>query len=198
LIQPFLLILALVWLITSQPPRYLWNYISAQAAVTLCLYSTLVFYSVSTTEYARVWALCTIALALTYMGLAHFFLAKHPAKGLALLSATLLSAFCVFVSYRHLSKPLHAAEWLGIAAGAILVACGTLLGVSAPYHHGKDRAVALTLGLLFIFQSLWNVGFVLHSIEEWEKANYVVPTMLCVAGWGWLGFVLRSSSKRSA
>ena len=163
-----------------------------QAAVNLCLYSTLIFYDESTAEYARVWALCTVLLTMTYLGLTRFFLAKHPVKSLAIGSAALLCVFCVTVTYTHLEKPLHFYDWLALAAGAILVSCGTVLGVSAPYHFGRDRAVALVLGLLFIAQSLWQVGFVLHlPSEAWERANFVIPPVMCIGAWGWLGFSLR-------
>jgi len=190
-IQPVLLLTAELWLLW-RAPRYLWNYIAAQAGVTFCLFATLIFYSESTPEYARVWGLCTALLTVTYIGLARFFLSKHPVKSLAIGSAFLLCAFCVTLTYSHLAKPLRFYEWLAIAAGGILVSCGTILGISAPYHFGRDRVVALVLGLLFIAQSLWQVGFVLHLPNElWERANYVVPTLFCVAGWGYLGLTLR-------
>jgi hypothetical protein len=191
LIQPFLLILALMWLITSEPPRYLWFYISAQGAVTLCLYGTLVYYSESTYEYAHMWGICTVLLTAGYVTLAYHFLLKHPARWRAVVCAVLMSSLCSVFTYKHLVRH-NLAAWLGLAAGAILIGTGIILCGMVPFNAGKDRAAALVLGLLFILQSLWNVGFVLHSSAMWDRANYVLPTILCLGAWGYLGIKLRS------
>lgn len=192
MIQPLLLLLALVWLLASEPPRYLWYYISVQAAATLSLYGTLIFYSESTFEYARMWGLCSVLLTSAYLTMAYYFLTKHPAKKVAVISAILFSVLCSIVTYRELEKHTFAA-WLGIIGAGILAGSGIILCGSATYHLGKNKIVAQVLGCLFLAQSLWNIGFVLHQPSEFlDKANYVLPTMLCLAGWGYLGRRLRT------
>ena len=191
MIQPLLLLTALLWLITSEPPRYLWYYISVQGAVTLCLYGTLNYYSESTYEYAHIWGLCTILLTSTYVTMAYFFLSKHPAKTRAIVCAVLLGMLCSVVVYRHLEKHTFAA-WLGITGAAILAGTGIALCGSASYHLGNDRTVARVLGCLFIAQSLWNISFVLNSGSAFlDRANFVLPTTLCLGAWGYLGIRLR-------
>jgi len=181
-----------MWLITSEPPRYLCYYISLQGAATLFLYGTLVFYDESTYEYAHIWGLCTILLSSAYLTLAHYFLTRHQAKVRAILCSAFFSFICSISTYRHLARH-NLAAWLGVGAVAILAGTGIILCGSAVYHSGKNKLIAFTLGILFIAQSLWNIGFVLHSSQLWDKANYVLPTMLCLGAWGYLGMKLRNA-----
>jgi hypothetical protein len=189
-IQPLLLVMALMWLITAEPPLYLLYYILTQGAVTFLLYGTLIFHDETTYEYAHIWGLCTLLLASTYVTLAWYFLTKNPKKSIAVVCALLLSFACAFLTYRHLTRH-NLVAWLGLGAGTVLAGSGAILYVSASYHSGNDRKVGLILGLLFIAQSVWNLGFVLNSSAVWNKSNYVVPTMLCLSAWGYLGMRLR-------
>jgi len=189
-IQPLLLVLGLMWLITSEPPFYLLYYILTEGAVTFLLYGTLIFHDETTYEYAHIWGLCTLLLASAYVTLAWYFLTKNPKKAIAVVCAFLLSFACAFLTYRHLARH-NLAAWLGLGAGTILAGTGAILYVSSFYHSRKDRTVGLVLGLLFIAQSVWNLGFVLGSSSWWDRVNYVIPTMLCLAAWGYLGMRLR-------
>lgn len=192
MIQPFLLVAAILWVAISEPPKYLWNYLLAQGVVNICLFTVVRFYPVESRQYHVTWAMCSTLLAASYFSLARQFLAKHPAKWMAIVCAAFLAICFGLVTIHGLPHPVRFPAWLGLAAGMVLVSTGAVLGVSAPYHFGRDRLVALTLGFLFLAQSLWQVGFVLHDSPAWDKANFVIPCLLCVGAWCWLGRRLRA------
>ena len=191
MIQPFLLIAGILWVAISNPPRYLWNYLLAQGATTIVLYTTLVLYPVQSPQYNLAWMLCSVLLLYVIVRLTRRLLFFHPAKWLLIASAASWGVLLDFIAYRGLARPVSLANWMGIAAGAVLMACGVCLGCTAAYCEGRDRLIAMVLGILWILQSLWNYGFVLHDGALLDKLNYVAPTMLCLGAWGHLGMQLR-------
>jgi hypothetical protein len=185
--------MALMWLITSEPPLYLLYYILTEGAVTFLLYGTLIFHDESTYEYAHIWGLCTLLLASAYFTLSYYFLTKNPKKAIAVVCALLVSFSSAFLTYRHLLRH-NLAAWLGVGAGAILVGSGVVLYVSAPYHVGKDKIIALVLGPVLSLKACGILGLCCTRARG-GTVRTMLPTMMCFVFWSYLGMRLRQGDR---
>lgn len=103
----------------------------------------------------------------------------------------------VLRAYAGLAKPLHFYDWFALTEGAALTLAGTALLFSAA-HHERPK-IWLTLGVLWIIQAGFRVGFVLSiSSLAWLNLNDWLPTVLVVGAYGFLGMKLKEGGMKTS
>lgn len=75
----------------------------------------------------------------------------------------------------------HAYDWVHLVEAGVLLWAALCVGGRAPYL--ENGAVSLVLGLLWLAQAFFRIGFILH-IESWLAYNWRVPPALCIAAFG--------------
>lgn len=77
--------------------------------------------------------------------------------------------------------------WISLVEGVVLLWAGMLASFLAPYT--AEWRIALTLGLFWMSQALYDFGWVLHG-HYWDRVNWIVPPATGILAFlliGWLG-----------
>jgi hypothetical protein len=119
--------------------------------------------------------------------------ARHPL--LAVASSLLLTEGYVGIAVVNLGRPLQWADWIILAEGAVLFWAATIIGMSAPYSRPRWPDVSIGLSVLWIMQSLLDLGRCMHY-PQWNEVIDVASPVVGAAGFLYLGWRLRSASIR--
>jgi hypothetical protein len=106
--------------------------------------------------------------------------------------ASLLAMLFARMSFLGLGRPIEWFDWLVIGEGALLIACGALMGISVPYTKQPD--VAIGLSIMWLAQALVAFGYALH----WPAWNVIDPyarALVGMAGFLFIGSRLHSRAK---
>jgi hypothetical protein len=140
--------------------------------------------------YGWVYALTTAAILLTCLGMAWEALWDRRNKVQALALAFLLSGAPCRYTFVSLGHPAGWADWLILAEALVLLWCGTILLVMAPYRFTNISAV---LGGYWLLRGMWDLCFILN-LPSWMPLNAWVPTALNITALGTVLLLLKSPS----
>ncbi len=186
---------SILWAGTAPMPKAVWRYFLAQFLYTICL----AFVSYGSTLYDVSYSILTGIILATIVGICLWSLKKHRIIWLHITIGLGIGFFLGWVAYQGLTKPLHLYDWIGISEGFILSGSGVIVGFAIPYLSGRDRMLAKTFSTLWLFQAAYRFGYPFHAYSDlWLRMNWVVPTVLCVSAFTWIGWRLRSSVKMKA
>lgn len=167
-------------------PKSLRLYLLAALVAVTGAEASLAFYGETSREYAILYALFTAIGLLAALNVARDQLAKHWHVFAGIGAALLVDARV----YAGLAKPLRFYDWFALTEGAALVVAGTAILFSAA--HQKTPKVWATLGILWIVQAAFRLGFVLSLPSlAWLNLNEWLPTLLVVGAYGFIGMKLK-------
>lgn len=100
-----------------------------------------------------------------------------------------------FIAYYE--KTHSFGDFITIVESVLLSSFGIIVGLSAPH---SDRPMTYgTLGLMFLAQAYFGLGYVFHfGSEAWYESNQWIPAFINIVGVGWIDFHTVTSRKRLA
>lgn len=145
-------------------------------------------YGDSSSVYAIIYSLFTaiILLAALNLALRPVFERAHPWRAIA--AAGVLSVTLARSAYLGLDHQPQYYDYIGIGEGVTLAFAGILMG-GVSYWTEKPL-LFLCLGLLWLAQCAFRVGFYMHLTEiAWLEANWYVPAWIGIVGFTTIGFL---------
>ena len=75
---------------------------------------------------------------------------------------------------------LNSSDWLILAVGAFLFACGMILTTAAVYAP-RNHTALLILGILWLVQAVYFFGYLIQA-PEWVSTGYWAPALITALG----------------
>ena len=87
---------------------------------------------------------------------------------------------------------INSSDWLILAVGAFLFACGTILTTAAVYAP-RNHTALLILGILWLVQAVYFFGYLIQA-PEWIETGYWAPALITALGFLAVGRMLPQPS----
>lgn len=144
----------------------------------------------SSVAYSWVYSIFTALILAAVVRLAWESMAgaRHPLWAAA--ASLLLTEGYVGIAIVSLGRPLQWADWIILAEGAVLFWAASIVGMSAPYSRPRWPDVSIGLSVLWIAQSLLDLGYCMHY-PRWSEFVDVASPLIGIAGFLFIGFRLR-------
>lgn len=141
------------------------------------------------TSYGWIFAIVTgiVFLSIGWLTWESLLTARYKLRLFAI--ASLLAMAFSRMAFLGIGRPVAWFDWLVIGEGALLVACGTLIGISAPYSKLPD--ISLGLSVLWLMQALIAFGFSLH-FPNWNVIDPYARAIIGILGFLFLGWRLHA------
>jgi hypothetical protein len=168
---------------------YLCGYFLAFSVNLVALIVTLWLYGWGS-AYAWVYALSSVPIFLTIAVICREVLRTRQYSFRVSVLALILAATIGHLTYVGIAHPANAYEWIHLIEGTLLVWAGAILGGCA--RRTEIPQVSLLLGILWLVQSAFSLGYVLHwDWPSWMGYNWYVPQAIPAVGFSLIGFLVR-------
>lgn len=170
---------------TAKLPPDVERYFLAQLVATIFIDAGMKLLGTKSIFYAAIYSLCTILIIVTMVGMLNV-----KSRYGALLSG-MMAAIVGWICFVALPRPLHYYNWISIAEGMALSACGTYLIFST------RKALYMALAVLWLALAGWRLCYCLEmTVDSWRAMNLWCPASLCIATFTWIGASQRNSPIR--
>jgi len=141
--------------------------------------------------YAWVYVLCSVPIFLAIAAICKESLLTREHRARAIAVGFILALTLGHLTHVGIVRAVTVYDWITLTEGTLLAWAGTVLGFSAAYAERKD--LALLLATLWLAQSLFDYGYILHyGWPSWMAANWFVPQAICIVGFSLIGWRLRA------
>jgi hypothetical protein len=176
-------------------PR-LYQYFFAQALYTVVLFNLRWLVGDTSRIYAAAYSLLTGIILLAVGRIATENLSGHQYSCRGAVIAGVLAIILVRLAFVGLQAPVRYYEWIHLIEAGALIWAGLCVAGTAPYCDRWD--IAFTLGMLWLVQALFRLGFILHlPSETWVRYNWIVPPAACIIAFTAIG-LLEGRDRRTA